>query len=395
MRILFIITASIAIKKCNEILKQLTSNKIIVNCIVSDNAKKMIDLKNLQKIIKGKVFTNNSEKKNKMLHIELTRKSDLIVVCPATANIIAKLANGYAEDLASSSLIASNKQIIFVPAMNVEMWNNAINHKNVKKLKNIGIEFVGPEYGRLSCGEVGLGRLSKPKKIVSTLIENLNRSIIFKNKTCLITAGPTIEPIDAVRYLSNYSSGKQGYEIAKQMTLSGAQVTLVSGPTNLQPPNKAKFIKIKTAKEMLAAVKKNYKVDIAIFTAAVSDKTPKQTARIKIKKENLNNINLKKNKDILYEISSLKVNRPKIVIGFAAETSNHIKNAKKKLMDKKCDAIVVNKIDKNNHVFGSDFNKVSFITKKLSSNFNKTSKTNVAKKLIILINELQKNYDCK
>ena len=136
-----------------------------------------------------------------MLHIELTRTSDLIVVCPATANIIAKFANGYADDLASTSLIASNKQIIFVPAMNVEMWNNMINHENVKKLNNIGVEFIGPEFGRLSCGEIGFGRLSEPKKIVKYLIKNLNKSKIFKNKTCLITAGPTIEPIDAVRYL--------------------------------------------------------------------------------------------------------------------------------------------------------------------------------------------------
>jgi len=392
MRILFIITASIAIKKCNEILKLLASNHIMVNCIVSDNAKQMINLKNLQKIIKGKIFTNSSEKKNKMLHIELTRTSDLIVVCPATANIIAKFANGYADDLASTSLIASNKQIIFVPAMNVEMWNNMINHENVKKLNNIGVEFIGPEFGRLSCGEIGFGRLSEPKKIVKYLIKNLNKSKIFKNKTCLITAGPTIEPIDAVRYLSNYSSGKQGYEIAKQMILSGAQVTLISGPTNLQPPNKVKLIKIKTAKEMLITVRKNCNVDIAIFAAAVSDTSPKKTARVKIKKENLDKISLKKNIDILHEISSLKINRPKIIVGFAAETNNHIKNAKKKLMRKKCDAIVVNKIEKNNQVFGSDFNKVSFITDKSSSNFRKTSKTNVAKKLIILINKLQKKY---
>ena len=389
MKILFIITASIAIQKCSEILKQLTSNQIIIDCIFTDNAKKMINPKDVQKIIKGKVFTNSSEKNNKMLHIELTRKSDLIVVCPATVNIIAKFANGYADDLASTSLIASNKQIILIPAMNVEMWNNSINIKNVSQLKNMGVEFIGPEYGHLYCGEVGLGRLSEPKKINKILMQNLQKSQIFQNKKCLITAGPTIEPIDSVRYLSNYSSGKQGYEIAKQMILSGAKVTLVSGPTNLQVPFKSKLIKIKTSKEMLKAVKANSKVDIAIFTAAVSDALPKKTFKTKIKKENLNNISLKKNKDILYQISSLKINRPKIVVGFAAETSNHIKNAKKKLLDKKCDAIVVNKIDKNNQVFGSDFNKVSFITKKTTLNFKKTSKINIAKKMIQLINELQ------
>ena len=389
MKILFIITASVAIQKCNEILKQLTSNQISIDCIFTDNAKKMIDIKDLQKIIKGKVFTNSSEKNNNMLHIELTRKSDLIVVCPATANIIAKFANGYADDLASTSLIASNKQIIFIPAMNAEMWNNSINQKNVSKLKNVGIEFIGPDYGQLSCGEVGLGRLSKTKKIIKILIQNLQKSQIFKNKKCLITAGPTIEPIDSIRYLSNHSSGKQGYEIAKQMILSGAKVTLVSGPTNLQAPFKSKLIKIRTAKEMLKAVKDNSKVDIAIFTAAVADVSPNKTFKTKIKKENLKNITLTKNKDILLAISSLKKNRPKIVVGFAAETNNHIKNARNKLLKKKCDAIVVNKIDKNNQVFSSDLNKVSFITKKTTLNFKKTSKINVAKKMILLIDELQ------
>ena len=389
MKILFIITASIAIQKCNEILRQLTANRIIIDCIFTENAKKMLDPKKVKKIIKGKVFTNSSEKNKKMLHIELTRKSDLIVVCPATANIIAKFANGYSDDLASTSLIASSRQIILIPAMNVEMWNNPINKKNISQLKNIGVEFIGPEYGHLYCGEVGIGRLSEPKKISKILIQNLQKSQIFKNKKCLITAGPTIEPIDSVRYLSNYSSGKQGYEIAKQMILSGAKVTLISGPTNLQAPFGSKLIKIKTAKEMLKAVKANSKVDIAIFTAAVSDTLPKKTFKIKIKKENLNNISLKKNKDILYQISSLKKNRPKIVVGFAAETSNHIKNAKKKLFNKKCDAIVVNKIDENNQVFGSDYNKVSFITKKTTLNLKKSSKINIAKKMIQLIYKLQ------
>ena len=170
----------------------------------------------------------------------------------------------------------------------------------------MGIEFIGPEYGRLSCNEIGLGRLSEPKNINKILLQNLKKSQIFKNKKCLITAGPTIEPIDSIRYLSNYSSGKQGYEIAKQMILSGAKVTLISGPTNLQPPYKSKLIEIKTANEMLNAVRKNLKVDIAIFTAAVSDNSPRKFNKNKIKKENMKNIALKQNKDILYEVSRLK-----------------------------------------------------------------------------------------
>jgi len=391
MKILFIISASIAIKKCNEILGLLSNQKIYIDCIVTDNAKKMTNLKGLKKNIKGKIYSDSSEKNNKMFHIKLTRKTDLIVVCPATANIIAKFANGFADDLASTSLIASNKQIIFIPAMNAEMWNNSINQKNVSKLINMGVEFIGPEYGHLSCDEVGLGRLSSAKNIHDILIRNLNRSQIFKNKKCLITAGPTLEPIDPIRFISNHSSGKQGYEIAKQMVLSGAKVTLVSGPTNIQAPYQAKLIKVKTAKEMSIAAKKYSGVDIAIFTAAVSDASPRKLSNSKIKKENLKNIILKKNTDILHNISSLKKNRPNIVIGFAAETTNHINNAKKKLKTKKCDAIIVNKINNNNKVFGSDHNKVSFIKNNYVKNLKKMSKVNIAKELIQFINQIKVN----
>jgi phosphopantothenoylcysteine decarboxylase/phosphopantothenate--cysteine ligase len=388
MKVLFIITASIAIKKCNKILKELSSNGIIINCILTENALEMANIKELKKNISGKIYTNKSEKNNKMLHIKLTRKSDLIVLCPATANIIAKFANGFANDLASTTLIASDKQILVIPAMNSEMWNNPINQKNVSFLIRTGIEFIGPEYGRLSCGEVGLGRLSNVKKINKTLLEYLNNTQIFKNKKCLITAGPTIEPIDDIRFLSNHSSGKQGYEIAKQMILSGANVTLISGPTNLQAPFKSKLIKINTAKEMYTEVKKNLKTDIVIFTAAVTDATPKKFSKTKIKKENFKNINLKKNKDILYEVSSSKKNRPKVVIGFAAETTNHIKNAKIKLIKKNCDAIIVNKIDKKNKVFNSEMNKISIVTKEQIFNFKKTTKVEVAKKITNFIHKL-------
>ena len=388
MKVLFIVTGSIAIKKCILIFKELTKKKIIIDCIVTKNAMKMGSLKSLNKAITGKIYSDNSEKNNKMLHIELTRSADLIVICPATANIIAKYANGYANDLASTSLIASNKQTLIIPAMNSEMWNNTTNQKNVEKLKKNGVEFVGPEYGKLACGEVGMGRLTNIKQIKNILMEYLYKSKIFKNKKFLITAGPTIEPIDPIRYISNYSSGKQGYEIAKQIILNGGNVTIISGPTQIQPPHKAKLINIKTAKEMLDAVKKNCKVDIAIFAAAVSDSSPKKNNK-KIKKENLNNIKLKKNTDILYRIANLKKNRPKIVIGFAAETENHIKNAKQKLNYKNCDAIIVNKINKYNKVFNEENNKVSIVTKNSVFNLKKMTKINIAKKIVNFIHEVE------
>ena len=210
MKILFIISGSIAAKKSLNVLNILEKKRVYINCIVTENAKKMINLNTLKSVIKGKIYTNSSEKKNKMLHILLSRESDLIVVCPATANIIAKLANGYANDLASTSLIASNKKILIVPAMNVKMWNNSINLINVKKLIKNGIEFIGPTYGFLSCGEIGLGRLSNTNKISKIILEHLNKSKKLLGKKCIVTAGPTQEAIDIVRYISNNSSGKQG-----------------------------------------------------------------------------------------------------------------------------------------------------------------------------------------
>ena len=390
MKLLFIISGSIAVKKCPIILKKLSDKKVHINCIITNSAKKMIDKKIIQKCIKGKIFDDSSERDRKMLHITLTRKSDLVVVCPATANLIAKFAHGYADDLASTSLIASNKQILFMPAMNVEMWNNKINKKNVTKLQKTGVEFIGPDYGYLSCGEIGLGRLSSDNTILQIILNYLKRSKKLQKKKCLVTAGPTLEPIDAVRYISNYSSGKQGFEIAKQLMLVGANVTLISGPTNLQPPPKVKFIEVLTAKEMNEAVKKNLKTDFAVFTAAVSDVSPKKTTTNKIKKEKLKKIILKKNPDILKNISLNSSIKPEFIVGFAAETNNYINNAKKKLITKDCNLIVVNKISKKNNVFGSEFNQVAIVDHNEVNKFRRMTKINVAK---ILVNKIINNFE--
>ena len=388
MKLLLIITGSIAAKKCIKIIKQLTKKNISIDLIITESAKKIVKINSLKNIIKGKVYLDSSEKNKKMLHIRLTRKSDLIVVCPATANIMAKYANGYADDLASTSLLASNKQIIFVPAMNVEMWNNEINLKNVKKIKENGVEFIGPNYGKWSCGEIGLGRLSNENKITEIIFENLNLAYKLKGKNCIVTAGPTIEAIDSVRYISNYSSGKQGYEIAKQLMLNGANVTLISGPTNLQPPAKIKTIIVKTAKEMNEVVKKYIKFDIAIFTAAVSDISPIKVRSKKIKKNKLKNIKLKENPDIIKNFAKKTNKKNNIIVGFAAETNNDISNAKEKMLSKGCDLIIVNKISKINNVFNSDYNKVSIIDRYKIHHLKRMTKKNVAKILIDkLINE--------
>jgi phosphopantothenoylcysteine decarboxylase/phosphopantothenate--cysteine ligase len=390
VKVLFIITGSIAISKSYDILKILKEKKIEISCILTNNAKKLIDKKKLKENISGKIYTDSNEDNQKMLHINLSRENDIVVVCPATANSIAKFANGYGDNLASTSLLASNKPIIFIPAMNTMMWNNAVNKKNVKYLKSIGVDFIGPKVGKLKCGEFGIGRIEKTKFIVKYIVSKLKTNLNFIDKKCLITAGPTIESIDAVRYISNYSSGKQGYEIAYQLARSGAKVILISGPTNLQPPSNIKLINVKTADEMFNKINKfNKNIDVAIFSAAVADFKINRVSIKKIKKNNMKSLNLIKNIDILKSVAAQKNNRPKFIVGFSAETEGKI-NAKNKLIQKNCNMIIYNKINKNNKVFGLDENKISIITKNKTRNYAKTSKINCAKYIIDFIyNEIK------
>ena len=382
MKILFIITGSIAISKSYDILKILKDYEVEASCILTNNAKKLIDIKKLKKIVSGKIYIDSDETKKKMLHINLSRENNILAVCPATANSIAKFANGYGDNLASTTLLASNKPIIFIPAMNTMMWNNPINKKNVKYLKSIGVDFIGPKVGKLKCGEFGMGRIEETKVVVNNLILKLKKNQNFINKKCLITAGPTIEDIDPIRYISNYSSGKQGYEIANQLARSGANVILISGPTNLTPPANVKLISVKTADEMLSKINKfNKNIDLAIFSAAVADFRVDKVSKKKLKKNNINSLNLVKNIDILKCIAVQKQNRPKFIVGFSAETGDKI-NAKKKLMQKNCDMMIYNKINNNNKVFGLNENKISILTKIKTRNYAKTSKINCAKYII-------------
>ncbi len=389
-KILFIITGSIAASKCKQIINSLIENKIQTSCILTEEAKKYIRVSNIRKLTNNRIFTDKSEKKNRMLHINLSRDNDLVLVCPATANTIAKFANGYGDNLASNTLLAANKKILFVPAMNSYMWGNKANQKNVRILKDRGHEFIGPKIGNLKCGEFGIGRIDEINKILNIVLNRLQNLNLFKGKKCLITAGPTIEMIDPIRYISNKSSGKQGYEIASQLVLNGANVILVSGPTNLEPPPNVRFIKIKSAHEMYDKIKKITKIDIGVFTAAVSDFRNKKINKSKIKKNKNINIQLSKNIDILEKIGKSKKLRPKFLVGFAAETGS-IVNAKKKLVKKNCDMIVYNKINNKNNVFDSDYNKISIITKNQTKNFKKMTKTNCAKEIIKYIYSAETN----
>ncbi len=387
MKILFIVTGSIAASRCYEILERLKDHKVEVDCIITSAAKKLISISKLRNNITGKIYTDLSENKQKMLHINLSRKNDIIAVCPATANTIAKFANGYGDNLASNTLLASNKPIVFIPAMNSEMWENKINKKNISYLKSVGVDFFGPKIGKLKCGEYGMGRIENTKLIFNYLISKLKSNKKFINKKCLITAGPTIENIDPIRYIANHSSGKQGYEIANELSKSGAEVILISGPTNIQPPSNVRLFKVNTADEMLGRIKKvNKKIDIAIFSAAVADFKIKKRNTKKVKKENFKSLQLKKNVDILKTISMLKTYRPKYIVGFSAETGGKI-NGHKKLKEKKCDMIIYNQISDGNKVFGLDKNKISIITKNKVTNYPKTSKIKCAKYIVDSIYE--------
>ena len=387
-KILIIITGSIAAYKCLEIINLIKNSKFQISCILTEEAKKYVNIRDLRKYTSNRIFMDKSEKENRMLHIKLSRNNNLILVYPATANTIAKFANGYGDNLASNTLLASNKKIIFVPAMNSQMWANKSNINNIRLIKKRGHEIIGPEVGKLKCGEFGLGRISNSKKVLKIVKQNGKTFNLFSNKKCIVTAGPTIEMIDPIRYISNQSSGKQGYEIASQLAINGAKVVLISGPTSLDPPPNVKLVKIKTADEMYKKIKDISNVDIGIFTAAVSDFKNKKISSQKLKKKNSLNLNLIKNIDVLKKIGNNKKRRPKVLVGFAAETKG-IAYAKKKLIEKNCDIIVYNRIDEYNKVFGSDFNKITLVTKTNTKDLKKMTKVNCAKKIIEYIYNYQ------
>jgi len=312
-----------------------------------------------------------------MDHISLSRWADLIIIAPATANTISKLSQGSSEDLASTVILASNKQIFLAPAMNVRMWEHESTKNNLKILRDYGYKIIGPVIGDMACGEYGEGKMSDPLEIYNE-IKNFLLNKIKNNKIkALVTAGPTKEYIDPVRYITNKSSGKQGYEIAKSLSKRGFETTLISGPTDLNVGADVNLIKVETAEEMLKATQKSLPTDVAIFSAAVSDFKIKNKSRNKIKKQENLIINLEKNIDILNYVSNHNSMRPKLVIGFAAETNEIDKNATSKLLNKNCDWIIANDVSKKNCGFDSDYNEVTIHYKDIK---NKKEKLLLKKK---------------
>jgi phosphopantothenoylcysteine decarboxylase/phosphopantothenate--cysteine ligase len=382
LKILLIVSGGIAAYKSLELIRIFKKNNIKVQVVLTKGGAEFVTPLSIAALSEEKVYQELFSLKNEteMGHIQLSRESDLILVAPASANIIAHTAAGITNDLATTILLASNKPIIFAPSMNVEMWNNSITQKNVEFLKNNNYKFIGPESGDLACGEEGDGRMSEPETIYKYI------SSMFKKKNnidVLVTAGPTFEAIDPVRFIGNRSSGKQGIEVAKAFYELGANVTLILGPSSQKIPEHITVINIETANDMLNAVKKINNIDVAICAAAVSDWAIKNPSKNKIKKNNNNipEINFSLNPDILEYISNQKSNRPKLVIGFAAETTNLINNAKDKLKSKKCDWIVANNVLENPDIFGGENNTVTLITKNNIESWDKCSKIDIAKKL--------------
>jgi phosphopantothenoylcysteine decarboxylase/phosphopantothenate--cysteine ligase len=318
-----------------------------------------------------------------MDHISLSRWADLILIAPATANTISKLANGNSDDLASTVALASNKKIFIAPAMNVRMWNHQSTKQNIDTLKTYDYRLIGPEIGDMACGEYGEGKMSEPKEIINEL-ESYFENLKINNKLkAIVTAGPTNEYIDPIRFITNKSSGKQGYEIAKSFFKKGFDTTLISGPTNLEINDGINIIKVETAEEMFQATLNNLPADVAVFTAAVGDYKAKEISQIKIKKQDRLKIELEKNVDILNYISNHNSLRPELVVGFAAETNNLEDYAKKKLNEKNCDWIVANDISNKKIGFDSDFNEVSiFYKNSKTDNIKYKSKSEVSDELV-------------
>ena len=360
-KILYIICGGISAYKSLETIRLFKKNGAEIKTILTNSAKEFITPLSVASLSQGKVYSDlfSVENETEMDHIALSRWADIILIAPATANTISKLAQGTTDDLASTVVLASNKEIYLAPAMNVRMWEHQSTKQNLKKLTNYGYKLIGPEIGEMACGEYGEGKMSEPDKIFNEI--NNYFLILKKNKKlkALVTAGPTNEYIDPVRFITNKSSGKQGYEIAKSLSKKGFNTTLISGPTNLKIDNDIKLIEVETADEMLLETQKNLPADVAVFSAAVADFKINKKYENKIKKQDTLNLNLEKNVDILSYVSNHNSMRPELVIGFAAETDNVEKNAKTKLNNKNCDWIIANDVSNKKIGFNSDFNEVT------------------------------------
>jgi len=384
-KILLIICGGISAYKSLEIIRLLKKRNAKVKTILTKSAKEFVTPLSIVSLSQEKVYDDifNFENESNMDHISLSRWADLILVAPITANTISKLSSGSSDDLASTVILASNKNVYLAPAMNVRMWEHPSTKNNLIKLKNYGYKIIGPEIGDMACGEFGKGKMTEPNEIVQQIELYFNNKEKNKKYKALVTAGPTREYIDPVRYITNKSSGKQGYEIAKSFRENGFETTLISGQTNLEPLSGVNFIKVDTAQEMFNETINNLPTDVAVFSAAVSDYKIKNYENKKIKKKDNINLALEKNIDILANVSKHNSLRPKLTIGFAAETNDLVNNSLKKLEEKNCDWIVANDVSDKSIGFDSEENKVSiFYKNNTRETLNKMNKSLIAKEIV-------------
>lgn len=392
--ILLIVGGGIAAYKTLELIRRLKERGIGCTPVLTKAGSEFVTPLSLATLSGTQTHTDLFDLKDEteIGHIQLSRQADLVVVAPATADLMAKLANGLANDLASTLLLATDKQVLLAPAMNVRMWNHPATQRNLKTLITDGHHIVGPNDGDMACGETGPGRMAEVEEILAAIEQQLNSAKITDNKgplagaplvgkSVLITAGPTHEPIDPVRYIANRSSGKQGYALAAAAQKLGATVTLISGPTNLTPPAGVKLVSVETAQQMQDASINHLPVDIAICTAAVADWRVKNNSNQKLKKTAdgaLPGLELTENPDVLATLSKPDPKRPELVIGFAAETENIIANAKQKLAKKGCDWIIANDVSAKGNdfgtVFGSDLTTIHILTNKNTETLENLSK---------------------
>ena len=383
-RILLIVTGGVASYKALELLRLLAKDNFDLECVLTDNTKKFINILMFESLLGKKVFTElfSLNETSEMNHIQLANSFDLILVVPATANFIGKISNGLADDLASTILMATKTPTFFAPGMNVNMWENRIVKKNLQKLKDIGYKIINPSHGKLACGQIGVGKLVEIQEIHKIVRNFFNSNNLLKGKKAIVTSGPSIEKLDPVRFLSNFSSGLQGYKIAEQLSRYGAETTLISGPTSIEKPDNVKIRNVDTGIDFLEASIDELPADIFISVAAICDYKMKKVSEHKIKKNKHleKKFVFEKNVDVLKEISSNNM-RPELVIGFSAETEKLVANTQKKLKEKRCDWIFGNLVS-NNKTFNSNSNKVCFINNSDIINWPMMKKEKVAEKIV-------------
>ncbi len=382
-RILLIVSGGIAAYKSLELVRRARERGLSVGCVVTEAGARFVTPLSLEVVSGESVYSDLFEltETHEMSHIELARSSDIVLVAPATANLMAKLAGGIADDLASTLLIATDKPILMAPAMNVEMWKHPAIQRVFEQLKVDGVRFVGPDAGDLACGDVGLGRMAEPSRILKAMDDIFPVNRPLEGRKALVTSGPTREPLDPVRFLSNRSSGKQGHAIALALSRLGAETTLVTGPTDQPDPQSVCAVHIETAAEMMAACESALPADVAVCAAAVSDWRSAETTSQKIKKANrVPEINLVENLDILSNLAQRSLGRPHLVVGFAAETDNLLSEARAKRLRKGCDWILANNVASGD-VFGSDNNTVHFVTADSDELWPRMTKTSIAERL--------------